>query len=404
MADSSNNVLTLRPPAGLVTPNPSGNGNVFCLFTGDWLSLQSFVVKALALPLSTGDFTGMYGAFADMGEVESVLSAMRQVTQLASRFGDPMTLIKEISTNPAYTQGTTPPEDIYGHIVWFASRLYQTAMSFQGTLGSFMELLNPANGTPEERAANLKMVLTGDGGLQSTAVDMQAQTNVLLKKLTQFDVDLEPANRTLQSYMSNSAKFYQDAVAAKEDDERQVVTLQSEANDAYKKWQNLTIMATTMSVGLMVVTAGLSLPVSIGLGVGLGVEAQKALDDYNRYMKEMGEKQEDDQKKIRLIADLQGFNSAIDDVAGASKEFITRLQTVESIWLSIGNNLGYIATTFTVENLSSYPWINEAMQLNTATKDWQAIRDAVEVFTQQSLVTFDKSVEWGKPIPRSKAA
>ena len=290
MANSSSNVVTLCPPTGLVAPNPSGNGNIFCLFTGDWLSLQAFVVSALALPLSTGDFTGKYGDFADMGEVEAVLSAMQQVAQLASRFGDPMTLIREISTNPAYTQGTTPPEDIYGHIVWFANRLYQTAMSFQGTLGSFMELLNPANGTPEERAANLKMVLTGDGGLQSSAVDMQAQTNVLLKKLTQFDLDLEPANKTLQSYMSNSSKFYQDAVAARDDDERQVATLQSEANDAYEKWKDLTIAATTTSVGLMVLTAGLSLPFSIGLGVGLGVEAQKALDDYNRYMKEWGRK------------------------------------------------------------------------------------------------------------------
>ena len=48
---------TLIPAPGLVVENPGG-GNappLFCLFTQDWITLQTFIAQTLQLPISTGD-------------------------------------------------------------------------------------------------------------------------------------------------------------------------------------------------------------------------------------------------------------------------------------------------------------------------------------------------------------
>lgn len=55
-------------------------------------------------------------------------------------------------------------------------QVYRAASTFSETLGQFMDLLNPSNyGSPTEYGAVLaQQVLTGKGGLQSTAQTAEA--------------------------------------------------------------------------------------------------------------------------------------------------------------------------------------------------------------------------------------
>ncbi|MGC2400412.1 MAG: alpha-xenorhabdolysin family binary toxin subunit A [Acidobacteriaceae bacterium] len=398
---------TLEPPIQQLTrQNQNGPDQppLFALFTNDWLTLQAYIVQALQLPLTTADFTAKYGTFADQQQITNVVNAMQSVQALSAQFGDPATLVAQLAQDPAILEGTTPPAEIYPHIVWLANQVYNAAQTFTGTLSSFEQLLNPSNcGSQAQCAAILKEVLTGVGGLQSTAQTAQGQTNDLIQKLAQFNQSMVAPNQQLQAYTTESSQFYTDAQAAEGQDASDVAIFQTDANAAYKEWENYTIAATTTSVGITVLSCGLLWPVGAALGGGLGYAAGKARESYNNYCGERNQATADEQKKAQLVTDLSGFNSQIQNVSGASASFLSTLQQVEGAWTTIGQNLSYIVNNYTDAQLSSYSWIVQALNLNQATQDWQAIGAAAQSYTTNSLVTFTFQ-QFGTPLPTATAA
>jgi hypothetical protein len=396
---------TLVPTAGLVVNNPSSQGGqpLFCLFTRDWLDLQGFIAQALQLPISVGDFEGKYGTFSDEADIQGCVAAMKQVSDLSIAFGDPLRLIKELATNPAILQSNTAPTEIYTHIVWFATKLYQTARTFNQTLGQFVELLNPSTcGTPGQCGLVLQQLLTGPGGLQSSAAQMVTLANDLIKDMANFNLSLKPSTDTLSNYSASSAKFYKDVTSAINADISDVATFQAQADDAYKLWRDLTISAVTTSVGVMVLSAGLAWPVSAALAGALGAEAKKARDAYDAACSQRDAANADEQKKITLQTDLSAFNLKLDTVNAAAVNFLATLQQVSGVWTNIGSDLAFIADNFTVDQLGTLSFVMQALKLDQATKDWQIIADKAEEYTANSLVTYN-IVPFGSPLPAAPA-
>jgi hypothetical protein len=209
--------VTLQPPAGLVVPNPQGPGNppLFFLFTEDWLQLQTFIVRTMQLPTTSGDFEATYGTFTDQPQATGCLAAMQALQGLGTSFGDPATLMAQLASEPTILQTETPPNALYTHIVWYATRLNQAATAFNQTLSTFMEMLNPANcGDPNSCLVMLQELLTGPEGLQSMARDQIAKANVLVQAMEAFNGKLEPAIDTMGSYASPSGAFYPQVQAA----------------------------------------------------------------------------------------------------------------------------------------------------------------------------------------------
>jgi hypothetical protein len=397
---------TLQPPAGLVTDNPAGSGQPpsFCLFTQDWLTLQTFIVQALQLPITIGDFETKYGSFQDQQSIQDCVAAMQSVKNLATSFGDPMTLITQLASDPAILQSDTAPAELYTHIVWFATRLYDAATTYNQTLGQFLELLNPSVcGTKEQCSQVLVEVLTGHGGLQSTAQQMVGLANDLVQALAAFNLKLAPSVTTMTNYTASSSKFYKDVEADITTDQTDEQTYQDEANTAYKLWRDLTISAVTTSVGTLVLSGGLAWPLSAALAGGLGDAAKKARDAYDDACDKLNAAKADEQKKILLKMDLNGFNIQMQPVSAAATAFQGKLQEVTGIWSTISNNIAYIANNFTPEQLGDLGWVQQALALDRATKDWKIIADKAQEYTSQSLVTYQIH-PFGTPLPAAKAA
>jgi hypothetical protein len=388
MSTTTSTTDTLVPASGLVVQNPGPDGGtpLFCLFTQDWITLQTFIVQALQLPIALGQFEDKYGSFSDESAIKDCIAAMANVQGLSNDFGDPTALVKEIASNPAVLQGDTAPDQLYLHIVWFATKLYQTATTFNQTLGQFMELLNA---TPaDQRMALVTEILTGDGGLQSSAVSMGTLANALNQKMANFNLKLAPSVDEMSDYTSKSSKFYQDVEAAITQDTTDIDTFQKEADDTYKLWRDLTISATTVSIGLMVVTGGMAWPLSAVAAGVLGSQAKKARDAYDAAVEHVNAARADEQKKIRLKADLNGFNVQMAPVTQAAQNFQTTLAKVEGVWLTIANDLAYIAKTFTPDQFENLPVWKEASKLDLATQDWKIIAQKADEYTANSLVTY----------------
>jgi hypothetical protein len=389
---------TFVPPTGLVVENPSSASAppLFCLFTQDWITLQTFIAQAMQLPITLGDFQSKYGSFADQDAVENCVAAMKGVQDLSKSFGDPTALIKELASNPAILQTDTAPTQLYVHIVWFATKLYQTATTFNQTLGQLMTILNsvPRAQLPETLAS----ILTGPGGLQSSAASMVTLANNLIQDLAQFNQSLTPATTTMANYTANSSKFYQDVVADVGQDSQDVQTFQDQADSAYKLWRDLTISAVTTSVGLVVLTGGMAWPVSAVLAGVLGDQAQKARDAYDTACAKRDAASEDEQKKMALQVDLGAFNHQMTPVNTAAANFLQALEKVVGVWTNIGSDLDYIAKNFTPDQFDNLPAWRDAMLLDDATQDWQAIASKANEYTANSLVTYNVS-SFGVALP-----
>lgn len=389
-------LLNSEPPADKTTPTPARR---FILFGKEWLRLQTLIGAALKLPINHGGFTDKYGGgFSSEGEVKGCLDAMTNLHNLSSTFGNPVTLKEKIVHEGGYLFTATPPEEIYAHIVWLALQIENTASTFNYTFANLQPLLSPAAGTPKQRAENLKTILTGEGGLVSTAHDMQEKTAALLSKLAAFDGQLQDASTQIMKYTGSSSAILKEASTLLGSAESSVTNLTNSANEAHKKWENYTIAAVTTSVGITILSGGLLWYVGLGLGVGLGVAAAKELALYNDLMEQVATAKEDVQKKTRLVTDLQGLNKSVPGVTDALSSFRTKLEQIEGVWVNIGGNLAYIANNYTDEQLSNYPWIQQAMKIGEATDKWQSISNTASQFTQNSLVTMSTDVEFGQKI------
>jgi hypothetical protein len=397
MAD---NVVTLVPPSGLVTQDAEGK-TLFCLFTEDWLSLQTFIVQTLALPIAKGHFEDKYGTFADEQDVENCVAAMKALQALSTQFGDPASLVRQLAEDPAVLQTDTAPEEVYTHIVWFATKLYQAANTYNQTLDELVTLLNPANcGDKESCAAVLKDILVGKRGLQSTAEDMVTKANALVKAMAHFDTELKPRVDTMTKYTAHSSQFRQDVDNAIGKDAQNIDTYQAAVNHAHKVWRDYTISATTTSVGVMVLSGGLAWPVAAALAGGLGKAAADARKAYDKVCNQLHAAQADKKKKILLKHDLGALNSSMEPTSKAATEFMSVLEKALGVWSTTSNNIAYIAQNFTPEQLGDLMWVSQALELERATKDWGEIAKASKEYTANSLVSF-MIQELGSKLPEA---
>ncbi|UCD51625.1 MAG: hypothetical protein JSW27_03145, partial [Phycisphaerales bacterium] len=133
---------------------------------------------------------------------------------------------------------------------------------------------------------------------------------------------------------------------------------------------------------------------------GLGKAAADARKAYNRACAQLHAAQADEKKKIKLKHDLGALNLRMGPTSKAATEFMSMLEKVLGVWTNTSSNIAYIAHNFTPEQLGDLSWVMQAMKLDQATKDWQAIAEASEEYTANSLVSF-MIQEFGSKLPEA---
>ena len=386
---------SLAPLSGLIA---NDDNNRFVLFGNQWLVLQSYIQQALALPINEGDWNDKYGQFSKQDLVTDALGVMKDVHDLSAHFGNPHIVKKRISEDGNYLFGKTPPDEIYGHIIWLAVQIQNAAGAIKNYLTpeKLDRLLNPdRTPDPQKRARYLTEILTGKGGVQSKADKMKNLTADLLQKMTSFDGQMNAANKDLLEYVGAESEILADANQTVGDLNAGIKDLQGKADEAMEQWRNYTIAAVASSVGVMIITGGLALPIAAGLGGGLGAAAAMAMDVYNDLMADIAKAEVEVAKKTRLVTDLTGFNSQVALVTPAMSSFIQTLEEVEGVWAKVGTNLAYIVNNYSADQLGDLGWFMQTFEIDYAIEKWEKISAVTEEFTQNSLVSFRFETQWG---------
>lgn len=381
--------------------NPLTNtaGNNFLLFNGYWLDLQSFVSSTLTLPITQGNFTDKYGTFTDMNDVENCITNLKAINALSTVMGDPNQLQAKIAQNPSYVSGTTAPVEIYAQCIWLAGQINVTASTYTETYANFQAMFT---GNPTTDAATVRAILTGPGGMQSNAQTMLGYVQTLQANLSDFQTKFATATAAVNAYFNEEATVLTDAQAAITTDQNNITTLQAQAADAYKEWKDYTIAATTTSIGLMILSGGLLLPVAAGLGIGLGVEAAKELALYNTYMGEIADDNADLLKKKQLVIDLSPFNSSVANVNTLCTLFAQDLAYIEGVWMNQNTAFTAIAN-LDDDKIGTYANVIKIMDLLAAQKSWQTIAQNTQIFTTNCLVNYLSTVQFPAPVPPGAA-
>lgn len=365
----------------------SADDQRFVLFEHNWLTLQTFITSALKLPVSVGDFTEKYGEFPSSERllIEGCVGAMRDVAELSARFGDPESIRLQITLDPNVLGSTDAPDDLYTHMVWLANKIQNQASSFAFTYGNLAPVLQ---GTKEENAAALTMLLTGPGGLCSTAEAANEQAVTLISKLGSFANDFSDANNVMRAYTNSESSILAVANSSLVDLEGLLATTSAACDAAYREWKDYTIAAATTSVGLFVLSFGILWPVSAITGGVLGHLAETARGQYNNLCATLANYERDVLLKTALVSDLTGLNEAMIYTQPAMDTFEASMNEIMGVWSGINADLLYIVNNYGPEQLGDLSWLIQTMNILDAQNKWQAISDQAQMFVQGSMVSF----------------
>jgi hypothetical protein len=142
----------------------------------------------------------------------------------------------------------------------------------------------------------------------------------------------------------------------------------------------------------------------VGLGIGFGLAGRAFRYLYHQLLDEIAAAQQEVAKKTRLVTDLTGFNERMNLVAPAMTSFKKSLEEVQGVWAGMAANLSFIVKNHGVDQLSSLPWILQAIRIGDATAEWREIGTTAQQFTQNSLVSYDFSIRFGQRLPALSAA
>lgn len=387
--------FNFSPPEGITYENEKKE-TLLTIFSNDWLDLQTYIARALQLPISTGSFKEKYGDFSSSNQVQDVINTMESIHGLSNDFGDPISLSAQLSTSGSLPADITPSQ-IYPNIVWLGLKIKLASVNFGIKVTQLLEGADKL--TPQEKKSQFIYILTNPKhGMAPIAGDMARHCEDLIKKLTIFQGKLVPLNNKLLGYTSNSSQFVADVKRIIKSDDYDIEKYQQEADEAYKTWRDLTIAASSVAGGITILSGGLLIPLAAITGGSLGTAAAIFREKYNEACENRNKATEDEKKKTLLLNDLIGLNNIMPTVNEASGKFLTTLQKMSGAWLGMQSQLQEIANSYPESDFTDETANIIKLSVEEAEKKWKIVGSSSDDFIINSLVTFN-FMPYGTPIP-----
>lgn len=387
VARRTGNVISLAEVAS--ANNKEKEKPRFVLFSEHWLKMQVYIQSTLSLPVTTGDFEKKYGHFDEKQKLDDLVQSMRNVQNLSVEFGTPASVIAAMAKDPDYiSKGNNGP--LYAHIMWIANKIQITANKFCYSMDMLEDMLDPEKNPDEaKREKNLKAILIGKGGMVSQASVVAGEVGVLVLRLSAFNEKMKGANETLKTYTDGGSdgslrKKAQNEIGRYN---QEISDLQDAAEKANQKWRDYTIAATSTSVGLLIITGGLLLPIVGALGGTLGGLAQQQKNRYNDLMRKIAGEKDELRKKVQLETDLAGFDREIPKVLTSMDSFLNDLRNIAFTWETIKATLEQIVSDGDFKKLwEQYDFEEQRLAILMAQSEWRGIAESSKEFTKNSLL------------------
>jgi hypothetical protein len=387
----------IQPPAKLLTPvnNPqTGQPDyAFPLQTNAWIKMQAVVNTALAFPLTTDDFTNLYGSFTDEAAVTNAVAILGQIQQTASQYGDPQTLISQLA---AFQQVNTPPASIYGNAVWLAAQTVTNAQQIVSLLQVGLTDIGTET-DPNQRIQDLTELLTGQGGISSYANTLQGAITDFQTKTSTFYTTLNgeltgPTN-SLKVYLNQDDNVYNDAQADVTADLNEIRTMNTTIDELNKEYIGFTVAASVSPVLVLIPFFGPFIAVADAITFAvLASKVKKQMDDLKSQLSGV---EADEQKKAALVTQLHGFNLSVVDVSNDGAAFLDTIGTMAAGWGEFQSQISLRLSSLTVADVQDWSAFMDKINFQAAVAGWNLIASKAETFYQAGFVQFTNQSSTG---------
>jgi hypothetical protein len=380
----------LHPPSGLLItvtdPTTNQPGAAFPLQTTAWLKMQTVVNTALGFPLSSADFTTLYGTFQDEAAVEGAVTVLGNIKTTATQYGDPATLISQLSS---FQSATTPPDSIYGNAVWLAAQTQANAQQIVSLLQEGLTDIGQET-DPQQRIADLQALLTGEGSVTSYATTLQGQVTAFQDKTTTFygtlNSQLTGPTDSLKSYLGQSSNVLADAQSAVTTDQGQIDALNTSIHHLNEEYIGFTIAASLSPLLTLIPFVGI--PLAIADATTFGILATKVKNQIAALQGQLATVSADEQQKTALVTQLTGFNLSTQSVETDGQAFLDALATLAAGWGAFQTQVALRLSSLTPKDVTDWNAFLDKVNFQAAVDGWNLVGAKAETFFQTGFVTF----------------
>jgi hypothetical protein len=252
-----------------------------------------------------------------------------------------------LANTPDYLFQANPPADIYAQLVWVASRAESAAQAFGSTFPLVESLLSPAMPVAQ-RAASLRRVLSGPGGLAATAALVAGQVQGVRGSLAPLTPQFNAALQTFhQTQVINQANV---AIGELESSVTRLGTQAAEAREKAGSW----------------------------LGKA---KAEKELAELEQ---QIAAKNEELKRKQMLVDDTDALFTAGNRVVPALASIDEKLRILAKVFTDASDRLTTASQISSTDQLSDYKWLAGALDFPAAWQRWNGIQKQAQAFVQSA--------------------
>jgi len=380
----------IQPPSSLLIPvtNPQTNQSdyAFPLQTSAWLKMQDVVRQALAFPLTMNDFKNNYGTFNDEAEVTQAVSILGQIQQTANQYGDPQTLISQLSS---FQQSNNPPESIYGHAVWLSAQTIANAQQIASLLQEGLKDIGEES-DPKTRLDDLTQLLTGQGGVSSIAGTLSSAVTAFQTKTSGFyttlNGQLSGQPNSLQAYLTQKDNVLSDAQSLVSADDDEIKSLNATIHKLNEEYIGFTVAASVSPVFLLIPIFGVVLAVADA--ATFAALASKVKTELDSLRQKLSGVKKDEQQKTALVNELTSFNLKSQDVSTDGDDFLQTIGSLAAGWGEFQTQIGTRLSSLTVEDVTDWSQFLQKVNFQTALDGWNLIASKAESFYDAGFVKF----------------
>jgi hypothetical protein len=410
--------MTLFVPASqlIVKGGETQKAEKLVLVSGDWFQMQNAVQAILALPSDYGEYTVRYGDASSGLQMKECFNAMRNLREVATKYGNPKQLRAKILKDPNFLASADRPEkDAYSALVWAVTRAHEDAFALASYLKSIPD--NARGSSPADVVAGIKSMFTDTNGIADKMRATAMAFDALVKEFESLERELAGFQTAMQTYTERSSNTRVALDKEIGDLKEKIKKLEKDQKDAYDKWLDLTISSVAVGAGIAILGVALSVilsgatmgtslawgsAISVGaataVGSALGVAAGLARTSYEDIVKDLEGKGEFLVKRTAYRSDLGALDNLMRFSLPASGGVTREVRSIRDGWNGTVDEIRSKISDLSVNNLQSGPWLKRD-EMAAAAANWTKLDTLLKSFTVGSFVDYDV-IQFGDPLPK----
>ena len=357
---------------GAICEASTEGGPRFILSASEWITLQSYIIDAMALPTDMDAFrmTLGQGAPSDLSDFNQLVSAYKNI----------------------HDHADTWQNDTFPDSVSLASDIFNYSLKAPTYYDPLLPLAKELRIDPDDEDARdeLMAILAS---LSKSATKYHDRAAAVAEKIKQFANDTQADKVTLCGTDGKSGlyAYYEDKYGS-ESEEIQNLTKQIESerivlDAANKEYDHDVVVAATTPTYVWVVPFG-----TIAASVVAGVYGKRATDALKRArdaQNQINELSAELASSANMLVSINMAEAGIRNILEPLEQALPIIQKIQGVWGSIRDDLNQIITTITDDIGEAEPIIMK-LGVKTAVAEWKAVGELADAYRMNAYVTVNQ--------------